>query len=58
MMHNFIAGVRKRSDLLKLFVQSNLVNNMRSSHTDCNRGKVQQLHVQIVCKSHFYNPVY
>ena len=29
-MHDFIADVRKGGDLLKLFEQSNLVNNMRS----------------------------
>jgi len=30
MMHNFIADVRKGSDLLKSFEQINLLNNLRS----------------------------
>ena len=36
--------------LLTLFEQSNLVN--------IKLGKVQHLHVQIVCMSYFDNPVY
>ena len=60
MMHNFVADVRKGIDLLKSFEQSNLLNNMACvlSHTNRKRGKVQHLHVQIVCMRDFYNPVY
>ena len=47
-MNNFIADVRKGSNLLKSFEQSNLVNNMRSFTYKFWKSKVQHLHVQIV----------
>ena len=51
MMHNFITDVRKGGDLLKSFEQSDLLNNMCPSRTNCKKDKVQRLHMQIVCMS-------
>ena len=45
------ADVRKGGDLLKLFEQSNLVNNnvfFDGQITNCKRSKVEHLHLQIV----------
>ena len=45
--------VTKGGDLLKSFEQIYLVNNTRSFMYKFKRGKVQHLHVQIVCISYF-----
>ena len=54
----FIANVTKGGNFLRSFEQSNLVNNVRFSPTNSNKGKVQHVHVQILGITYFDNPVY
>ena len=58
MIHHFYCNVTKGGNFLRSFEQSNLVNNVRFSPTNSNKGKVQHLHVQILGMTYFDNPIY
>ena len=58
MKHNLIADIVKLRWFLKIVWANFLVNNLRYFKYELEKEQSQHLHVQIVCLSYFYNPVY